>query len=72
VDRLDAVLRAVGDPPPSDRPHPRRPQVGVRFLPEVERAVQRVAERHGLRTRVGAWEYVVRLGLSAEQMSGTG
>lgn len=64
VDPLDAVLRAVGDPRAFDRPDARRAQVGVRFLPEVERAVLRVGERHGLRTRVGAWEYVVRLGLA--------
>jgi hypothetical protein len=66
VDPLDAIIRAVGDPRAFDRPDARRAQVGVRFLPEVERAVQRVGERHGLRTRVGAWEYIVRIGLAVE------
>ena len=64
-DRLDAVVEAVGDPLAYDRPDARRVQVGVRFLPELERAVLRLREDQGLRTRVGAWEYVVRLGLTA-------
>lgn len=66
---LDAVLAAVGDPRAYDRPDARRAQVGVRFLPELERAVLLVGERNGMRTRVGAWEYVVRLGLGATALT---
>lgn len=72
VDPLEAVLRAVGEPRAFDRPDARRAQVGVRFLPELERAVARVGKRHGLRTRVGAWEYVVRLGLAVAGPRGRG
>lgn len=50
-----------------DVPNPARQPAGIRVVPELKKAIDQVQTRRGLRSNVGAWEYLLRLGLAVEQ-----
>lgn len=58
---------AGGNPHTYDAPNAARAPAGIRVLPTLQAQVAQVQQRRGLRTLVGAWEFLVRLGLAAEE-----
>jgi hypothetical protein len=65
-DGIPAWLQeAAGDPLTYDAPDPTRITVCVRIRPAHYARLQLLQARLGLRTTAGAWEYLLRTGLSA-------
>ena len=63
----DWLIKAAGDPRTYDAPDPARKPSGLRLHPAITKAIILVQTRRGLRSRVGATEYVLRLGLAADE-----
>lgn len=61
------LLAAAHDRTTCDLPNPARRPSGVRVLPGLQATIERVQKRRGIRSRVGAWEWLLRLGLAAEE-----
>lgn len=61
------LQRAAGDPLTYDAPDPSRITVCVRVLPASYARLQQIRARLGLRTAAGAWEYLLRLGLTTAE-----
>lgn len=59
------ITEAAGNPRIYDSPDPARENVCVRLSPTLYRTLQDTQKQLGLRTRAGAWELVVRLGVAA-------
>jgi hypothetical protein len=58
------LQEAAGDPLTYDAPDPARITVCVRIRPAHYARLQMLQARLGLRTTAGAWEYLLRLGLT--------
>ena len=58
------LVEAIGNPLAYDAASPHRKDVCARVDPALYRRLQAMKERLGLRTTAGAWEYVLRAGLS--------
>lgn len=61
------LIESAGDPRTYDAPDPARKPSGLRLHPAITKAIAIVQTRRGLRSRVGATEYLLRLGLAAEE-----
>ena len=61
------LQEAAGDPLTYDAPDPARITVCVRIRPAHYARLQLLQARLGLRTTAGAWEYLLRLGISAAE-----
>jgi hypothetical protein len=63
----DWLQTAAGDPHTYDSPDSTRRGVCVRILPTTYNRVELAQRGLGLRTKAGAWEYLLRLGLAAAE-----
>ena len=61
------LIEAAGDPRTYDAPDPARKPSGLRLHPSITKSIALVQTRRDLRSRVGATEYVLRLGLAADE-----
>lgn len=61
------LMTVAHDRTTCDLQNPARRPSGIRVLPSLQEKIEQAQKRRGLRSRVGAWEWLLRLGLAAEE-----